>query len=77
MKFIYYIDYGSDMRKYLGKKDLLLIANPLGIIMQGIGAVVLIPLIIALIYNEANYLEFVLLGAFFYWIGINIKKIAF
>jgi len=75
VKFIYYIDYGSDMRKYLGKKDLLLIANPLGIIMQGIGAVVLIPLIIALIYNEANYLEFVLLGAFSIGLGSILRRL--
>lgn len=63
------------MRKYLGKKDLLLIANPLGIIMQGIGAVVLIPLIIALIYNEANYLEFVLLGAFSIGLGSILRRL--
>jgi len=63
------------MRKYLGKKDLLLIANPLGIIMQGIGAVVLIPLIIALIYNEANYLEFIIFGSFSIGLGSILRRL--
>ncbi len=63
------------MRKYLVKKDLLLIANPLGIIMQGIGAVVLIPLIIALIYNEANFLVFIVFGAFSIGLGSIFRRL--
>ncbi len=63
------------MRNYLGKKDLLLIANPLGIIMQGIGFVVLLPLIIALIYNEPNYIEFIVFGAFSIGLGFILRRL--
>ena len=63
------------MRNYLGKKDLLLIANPLGIIMQGIGAVVLIPLIIALIYGESNFIEFIVFGLFSIGLGSILRRL--
>ncbi|NYB51795.1 MAG: TrkH family potassium uptake protein [Methanobacteriaceae archaeon] len=63
------------MRNYLGKKDLMLIANPLGIIMQGIGAVVLIPLIIAIIYQEANFIEFIVFGAFSIALGSILRRL--
>jgi trk system potassium uptake protein TrkH len=76
VKFIYWIDYGLDyMRKYLGKKDLLLIANPLGIIMQGIGTVLLIPIIIAIIYGEPNFIEFIIFGLFSIGIGSILKRL--
>jgi len=39
---------------------LLLIAHPLGMIMQGTGVVVLLPLITALVYNENTYLAFII-----------------
>jgi len=39
---------------------LLLIAHPLGMIMQGTGVVVLLPLITALVYNESTYLAFII-----------------
>jgi trk system potassium uptake protein len=63
------------MRTYLGKKDLLLIANPLGIVMQGIGVVVLIPLIIALIYGEPNFIEFIVFGAFSIGLGFILRRL--
>jgi len=63
------------MRKYLGKKDLLLIANPLGIIMQGIGAVVLLPIIIALIYGEHDLIGFLISGAFSLGLGSILRRI--
>ncbi|MCQ2978055.1 MAG: TrkH family potassium uptake protein [archaeon] len=46
--------------RYLTKKDLLIISHNLGYIFQGIGLVLLLPIIIALIYNENTYLSFVL-----------------
>lgn len=39
---------------------MLLIAHPLGMIMQGTGVVVLLPLITALVYNESTYLAFII-----------------
>ena len=63
------------MRNYLGKKDLLLIANPLGIIMQGIGAVVLLPLIIAIIYGESNFIEFIIFGLFSIGLGSVFRRL--
>ena len=44
----------------LRRRDLLLIAHPLGMIMQGTGVVVLLPLITALVYNENTYLAFII-----------------
>ncbi|MCC7563923.1 MAG: TrkH family potassium uptake protein [Methanobacterium sp.] len=63
------------MRNYLGKKDLLLIANPLGIIMQGIGVVVLIPLIIAIIYGESNFIEFIVFGFLSIGLGYILRRL--
>lgn len=39
---------------------MLLITHPLGMIMQGTGVVVLLPLITALVYNENTYLAFII-----------------
>ncbi|EKQ54673.1 MAG: potassium uptake protein, TrkH family [Methanobacterium sp. Maddingley MBC34] len=63
------------MRNYLGKKDLILIANPLGMIMQGIGAVILIPIIIALIYGEHDYIGFFAFGAFSIGLGSVLRRL--
>ncbi len=63
------------MRNYLGKKDLILIANPLGIIMQGIGAVILIPIIIALIYGEHDYIGFLASGLFSIGLGSILRRL--
>lgn len=50
--------------RYFGKNDCFLIADYLGGIMQGIGFILLIPLIMSLIYNEPNYISFMLPAAF-------------
>jgi trk system potassium uptake protein TrkH len=63
------------MRFYLGKKDLLLIANPLGMIMQGIGVVVLIPLIVALLYNEHEQLSLLVFGLFSIGLGFILRRL--
>ncbi|EKF86712.1 TrkH family potassium uptake protein [Methanobacterium formicicum] len=63
------------MRNYLGKKDLILIANPLGMIMQGTGIVVLIPIIIALIYGENDYVGFLAFGAFSILVGAFLRRL--
>jgi trk system potassium uptake protein TrkH len=62
------------MRNYLGKKDLILIANPLGIIMQGIGAVILIPIIVALIYGE-QFIGPLAFGLFSIGLGSILRRI--
>ncbi|MCC7550983.1 MAG: TrkH family potassium uptake protein [Methanobacterium sp.] len=63
------------MRFYLGKRDLLLIANPLGMIMQGIGVVVLIPLIIALIYGENEQISLLVFGLFSIGLGFLFRRL--
>ena len=63
------------MKSYVGKKDLLLIANPLGMIMQAIGVVVLIPLIVALIYWETIFIEFIFFGGFSIALGFILRRI--
>ncbi|HII84036.1 MAG TPA: TrkH family potassium uptake protein, partial [Methanobacterium subterraneum] len=62
------------MRNYLGKKDLILIANPLGIIMQGIGAVILIPIIIALIFDEP-FIGSLAFGLFSIGLGSILRRL--
>lgn len=62
------------MRNYLGKKDLILIANPLGIIMQGIGAVILIPIIVALIYGE-QFIGSLVFGLFSIGLGSILRRL--
>jgi trk system potassium uptake protein TrkH len=42
--------------RYINKKDIKIIAYFLGKIMQGIGAIILIPIIIAIIYQEHHHL---------------------
>jgi trk system potassium uptake protein TrkH len=65
------------MKITVGKRDLLLISNPLGIIMQGIGVVVLTPLIIALIYGESDYISFLGCGLFSIALGFLLRKVPF
>ena len=47
---------------YLRKKDFFLIFKNLGIIMEGIGVVMLIPILVSFIYGENNYAGFLLSG---------------
>ena len=60
---------------YLRKKDLLLIAKPLGIIMQGVGAVVLMPLIVAIIYGDPLFYEFIIFGGFSIALGFILRRV--
>ncbi|CEL25814.1 TrkH family potassium uptake protein [Methanobacterium formicicum] len=62
------------MLSYLGKRDLLLIAKPLGFIMQGIGVVVLIPILVALLYGDPLFIEFILFGGFSLAMGFILKR---
>lgn len=56
------------------KRDFQLIAHQLGIIMQGIGIVVLVPIIIAFIYQEGNYIGFILPSLFSISLGFVLTK---
>ena len=60
---------------YLRKKDFFLIFKNLGTVMEGIGVIVLIPLIVSLIYNEHTYSSFLLPSLFSLIIGYTFKKI--
>jgi trk/ktr system potassium uptake protein len=47
---------------YLRKKDFFLIFKNLGIVMEGIGIVMLIPILVALIYGETNFIGYLISG---------------
>ena len=61
----------------VGKRDLQLISFPLGIIMQGIGLVTLLPIIIALIYGESNLVVFLVFGLFSIATGFLLRMVPF
>ncbi len=61
--------------RYFGKKDFFVVAEYLGGIMQGIGVVILLPMIISLIYGENNYISFIVPSAISLTIGTLIKRI--
>lgn len=63
------------MKVYFGVRDLLIISNPLGMIMQGIGLVTLLPMIIAFIYGESDYIIFLTFGLFSTAIGFTLRKL--
>lgn len=66
------------MKSFIGKRDFLLISNPLGIIMQGIGFVTLMPIIVALIYGETNYIiNFLVIGLFSIVLGFILRRLPF
>lgn len=52
-------------------------ANPLGIIMKGIGVVTLIPIIVALIYGEHDYIGFLSFGLFSMAVGYLLTRLPF
>ncbi|MEW6010041.1 MAG: TrkH family potassium uptake protein [Euryarchaeota archaeon] len=60
--------------RYVGKRDLKVILEHLGIIMQAIGFVVLLPIFVALIYGEGNYIGFLIPSAISITIGTLLKK---
>ncbi len=58
----------------LRKRDFYIISEQLGLIMIGIGVVTLIPLIVALIYNEGNYISFLIPSGFSILIGYAFRR---
>ena len=62
------------MRGYLRKRDFFVIFQNLGTVMEGVGAVVLIPLMVALIYNEQTYLGFLVPALISLSIGYILKR---
>jgi trk system potassium uptake protein TrkH len=60
--------------KYITKRDLMTISHFLGLIMEGIGITVLIPVIVALIYHEYEIWTFLIPGAFSIALGYFFKK---
>jgi len=59
---------------HLRKRDLYIILEQLGLIMIGIGVVTLTPIIVALIYNEANYTSFLIPSGFSILIGYAFRR---
>ncbi|MDD3984754.1 MAG: TrkH family potassium uptake protein [Methanobacterium sp.] len=60
---------------YLRKKDFYLIFKNLGIVMEGVGVVMLIPLIVTLIYGENNYGGFLISGILSLSIGYIFRRL--
>jgi trk system potassium uptake protein TrkH len=63
--------------KYIHRKDVYVVAHYLGKIMQGVGMTILLPIIIALIYNEATYLGFLIPSILSLGLGTLLTKIEF
>jgi trk system potassium uptake protein TrkH len=61
--------------RYIGRRDISVVSEYLGIIMQGTGVVVLLPIIVALIYGEGNYLSFIIPSAISVTIGTILRKV--
>jgi trk system potassium uptake protein len=59
---------------YLRKKDFFLIFKNLGIVMMGIGVVMLIPILVALIYGETDYGGFLISGVLSILIGYIFRR---
>jgi trk system potassium uptake protein TrkH len=65
------------MKKTMVIRDILLISNPLGQIMQGIGVVTLIPILVALIYGESHLIVFLGVGLFSIAVGFILRRVPF
>ena len=63
------------MISHLNRTDIRVISEHLGIIFQGVGVAVLIPLITAIIYNETDSVAFLVPGAFSILVGTLLRKI--
>ena len=59
---------------YLRKKDFYLIFKNLGIVMQGIGVIMLLPIIVALIYGETDYGGYLISGILSISIGFSFRQ---
>ncbi|MGB9936602.1 MAG: TrkH family potassium uptake protein [Methanobacterium sp.] len=57
------------------RKDFYIISEQLGLIMIGIGVVTLIPILVALIYGETNYIAFFLPSVFSILIGLGLRRL--
>ena len=60
---------------HLRKNDFFIISEQLGLVMIGIGVVTLIPIIVALIYNESNYISFLAPAAFSILLGYSLRRL--
>jgi len=58
----------------LRKKDFFIILEQLGLIMIGIGVVTLIPIIVALIYNDGQYISFLIPSGFSILVGHTLRR---
>jgi len=63
--------------KYIHRKDIYLVAHYLGKVMQGVGVVILIPIIIAIIHREHIYLGFLIPSILSLGTGTLLTKIKF
>ncbi|MGC9517826.1 MAG: TrkH family potassium uptake protein [Methanomicrobiales archaeon] len=59
---------------HLNRTDIKIIFEHLGILFQGVGVAVLIPLIVALVYAENNYIAFIIPSAASILIGTVLRK---
>ncbi|MGB9837375.1 TrkH family potassium uptake protein [Methanothermobacter sp.] len=60
--------------RYVGKRDLFTVGKYLGNIMEGIGFVVALPLIVALIYGEGDFLSFIVPSIISLGVGAVLKR---
>lgn len=62
--------------RYIHKRDIYMVGQYLGKIMQGVGGLVLIPLIVAVIYQEhVTYLAFIIPAVFSILVGTLLSRI--
>ncbi len=60
--------------RYVGRRDFLVVFRFLGIIMQAIGFIVLLPMIVALIYGEGHYISFLIPSALSFVVGTILRR---
>ncbi|MGJ7028735.1 MULTISPECIES: TrkH family potassium uptake protein [Methanothermobacter] len=60
--------------RYFGKRDLFTVGKYLGTIMQGVGFVVALPMIVALIYGEGNFTGFLIPSFISLSLGTLLKR---
>ncbi|HEX3014486.1 MAG TPA: TrkH family potassium uptake protein, partial [Methanobacterium sp.] len=58
----------------LRRKDFYIVLEQLGLIMIGIGVVTLTPIVVALIYNEPDYLSFIIPSGFSILVGYALRR---
>lgn len=60
--------------KYITKTDLYVVCRYLGIIMQGVGLILLLPIFVALIYQENTYIGFIIPSLISIGLGTLLRK---